>query len=47
MLKSLNIAYSTAATEAQYKSEYEPMTDTPHLALTGNLWGVYIVRIRE
>ena len=28
-------------TEAEHKSEFERPKDTPYLALTGELWGVY------
>ena len=28
-------------TEAEYKSEFESTKDTPYLALTSDLWGVF------
>ena len=28
-------------TEAEYKSDMQLTKDTPHLTLTGELWGVY------
>ena len=36
-----NIAYSTAATGTENKSELIFKTDTPYLILMGELWGVY------
>ena len=34
-------AYIIAGTEAEYQSEAEPSKDTPNLALTGELWGIF------
>ena len=28
-------------TDAEYQSEAKPIKDTPYLALTGELWGVF------
>ena len=36
-----DIAHNTLVTEAVHKSEFVFTTDTPYLALTGELWGVY------
>ena len=35
-----DIIYSTVVT-AEFKSDFKLTTDTPYLALTGELWGVY------
>ena len=34
-------------TEAEYQSDAESTNDTPYLALTGELWGVYCEYLRE
>ena len=36
-----DIAYITAVTEVEYKSEFGSTKYTPYLALTGDLWGVF------
>ena len=36
-----DIAYITAETETEYKSQYEPAKYIPYLALTGELWVVF------
>ena len=42
-----DIAYISAVTEVQYKSEFESTKDTPYLALMGELWGVFCEDFRE
>ena len=42
-----DISYYTAGTEVVYKSEFESTKDTPYLALTGELWGVYCEEFEE
>ena len=39
--------YSTLVTETEHKSEFVFTTDTPYLALTGELWGVYFEKFGE
>ena len=41
------IACSTAVTEAEHNSDIKPTTDTPYLALMGELWGVYCEDLGE
>ena len=36
-----DITYNTLVTEAERNSEFVFTTNTPYLALTGELWGVY------
>ena len=36
-----DIIYGTAMTGAELKSDFKFTTDSPYLALTGELWGVY------
>ena len=42
-----NIAYITAVTKSEYKSEYGPTKDTPHLTLMGELWSVFCQDFQE
>ena len=42
-----DIAYITAVTDAEYKSQCDPTKDTPYLALTGELWGVFCEDFKE
>ena len=42
-----DIAYSTLVTEAEHAWEFVFTTDTPYLALTGKLWGVYCEEFGE
>ena len=37
-----NITYGAAITGAESESDFIITTDTPYLALTGELWGVYV-----
>ena len=34
-------------TEAEYKAQFEPTKDNPHVALTGELWGVFCEDLGE
>ena len=36
-----DVKYNTAITVAESESDIRITTDTPYLALTGELWGVY------
>ena len=40
-VKKHDIAYITALTETEYKSEFEPTKYIPYLALTSELWDVF------
>ena len=42
-----DITYSTLVTDAQHKSKFVFITDTPFLALTGELWAVYCEEFGE
>ena len=42
-----NIAYITAVTEVENKSEFETTKVTPYLAVTGELWGVFSTNFGE
>ena len=42
-----DIPYIITANEAEYKSEFEPTKDTPYLALTGKLCGVFCENFGE
>ena len=41
------IAYTTAVTEPEYKSEFQPTKVTTYLTLMGKLWGVFCENIGE
>ena len=40
-------SYGTAMTAIERKSDLKLTTDTPYLALTGKLWGVYYVNFED
>ena len=42
-----DIAYTTAVTNAEYKSECEPTKDTTYLALMVEVWGVFCRDFQE
>ena len=44
---SYDIEYSIAQIDFKLKSDFEPTTDTPYLALTGELWGVFCYHFGE
>ena len=46
-LKRGTIWHDIAYITAKYKSECEPSKDSPYLALTGELWGVFCENFQE
>ena len=42
-----DITYSAAMTVTERKSDFKLTTDTPYLALTGELWGAYYENFEE
>ena len=42
-----DITSDTAMTATEHKSDFKLKTDTPYLALMGELWGVYYEQFEE
>ena len=47
LFNTQDITYGTAITAAEIESDFRITTDTPYLALTGELWGVFCKDFRE